>query len=370
MRGGMFLTRPGLARRIASLSFAASLAAFSLLPAQEIDALAAELPGAQVAKQDSAQAIPADTLPASEVKPAPAQPSLLDSAVAAVSIAKASKMVLYLGGGDDSPWFHLGVLYAIEAYSVPIDSVVGTSWGAFVGALWAKGVSPDNIQRILLDPDMAPIFDAGENAHRWNDSRQGAPNIPVSETGVPSLRERFSIHVDSSGKLHRRLKPLAPDTLAIESALARLRLQESLLRHKEGFRIPFAVLGCDGVTGSTYENIFESLPVKGNDKSGEYCPYLALPAEDSPEELAVIAVAEFVITSLRFLFLSFFWWFNNNITLFKFFKQAWGNGVFWYSNTCIFQCFCNFICNFAIWNNSCNFVPSGKNNFSWFANFA
>lgn len=292
MRGGMFLTRPGLARRIASLSFAASLAAFSLLPAQEIDALAAELPGAQVVKQDSAQVIPADTLPASEVVPAPAQPSLLDSAVAAVSIAKASKMVLYLGGGDDSPWFHLGVLYAIEAYSVPIDSVVGTSWGAFVGALWAKGVSPDNIQRILLDPDMAPIFDAGENARRWNDSRQGAPNIPVSETGVPSLRERFSIHVDSSGKLHRRLKPLAPDTLAIESALARLRLQESLLRHKEGFRIPFAVLGCDGVTGSTYENIFESLPVKGNDKSGEYCPYLALPAEDSPEEVAVIAVAD------------------------------------------------------------------------------
>ena len=296
MRGGMFPTRPGLARRIACLSFAASLAAFSLLPAQEIDALAAELPGAVVAKPDStahldsAQQVQSSTEPDSAAHLDSAKtPSALDSAVAAVAIPNAGKMVLYLGGGENSLWYNLGVLYAIEAYSVPIDSVVGTSWGAFVGALWAKGVSPDNIQRILLDSDVAPIFDARENARRHNASQS---YIPVSESGVPSLRERFSIHMDSSGNFHRRLKSLSPDTASIEMALARLRLQESLLRHKEGFRIPFAVLGCNGVVGNTYENIFESLPVKGNDNSGEYCPYLAFPAEDSPAEIAIISVAD------------------------------------------------------------------------------
>ena len=288
----MFPTRPGLVRQYTAFACAAVLAAFSLLPAQEIDALAAELNGTQVVKQDSATA--PDTVQVPPVADTLVSPTAQDSAVASVSIPKTAKLVLYLGGGDDSPWFHLGVLYAIEAYSVPVDSVVGTSWGAFVGALWAKGVSPDNIQRILLDPDMAPIFDASEGTRHQN-----ASSIPVSETGVPSLRERFSIHIDSSGSLHRQLKPLAPDSVAIESALARLRLQESLLRHKEGFRIPFAVLGCDGVTGSTYENIFESLPVKGNDKSGEYCPYLALPAEDSPEEVAVIVVADPVRSTPR-----------------------------------------------------------------------
>ena len=308
----MFLTRQGSARHALAFACAATLAAFSLLPAQQIDALAAEVPVATpapaapdsvapsasaanpAASLDSATSL--DSAAATNSVPAelPLTPSALDSAVASVALPANAKSVLYLGGGDNSPWFHLGVLYAIEAYSVPVDSVVGTSWGALVGALWAKGVSPDNIQRLLLDPDMAPIFNAPENGLYQEGSRQNAsrPNIPVSETGVPSLRERFSIHLDSSGHLHRQLKPLSPDSSAIESALARLRLQESVLRHREGFRIPFATLGCDGVTGNSYESIFASLPVRGNDKSGEYCPYLALPLEDSPNEVAIIAVAD------------------------------------------------------------------------------
>jgi NTE family protein len=310
----MFLTRQGSARHALAFACAATLAAFSLLPAQQIDALAAEVPVATPAPaapdtvapsapaatpaafSDSAVVASPDSATAANSVPAelPLTPSALDSAVASVALPANAKSVLYLGGGENSPWFHLGVLYAIEAYSVPVDSVVGTSWGALVGALWAKGVSPDNIQRILLDPDMATIFDALENGLYQEGSRQNAsrPSIPVSETGVPSLRERFSIQLDSSGRLHRQLKPLSPDSSAIESALARLRLQESVLRHREGYRIPFATLGCDGVTGDSYESIFASLPVRGNDKSGEYCPYLALPLEDSPNEVAIIAVAD------------------------------------------------------------------------------
>ena len=263
---------------------AAVLAAFSALHAQEIDALAAEVPGAVVSVPDSQQQAQS--------------PSALDSAVAAVSIPASTKSVLYLGGGENSPWFHLGVLYAIETYSVPVDSVVGTSWGAYVGALWAKGVAPDDIQRILLDSDMDALAGLGSTDSLAGNERFA---VPVSETGLPSLRQRFSVHVDSSGSLHRRLKKLSPDTLFVESSLAFLRLQESLLRHKEGYRIPFAVLGCDGVVGDSYENVISSIPVSGNSSdasasgtrlSGELCPYLALPAEDSPSELAIIAVAD------------------------------------------------------------------------------
>lgn len=268
---------------------AAVLAAFSLVHAQEIDALAAEGSGTVVSVPDSA--VRDSALQSPEVQAQP--PSALDSAVAAVSLPAAKKSVLYLGGGEYSPWFHLGVLYAIEAYSVPVDSVVGTSWGAYIGALWAKGVSPDDIQRILLDSDMDAVMNSGEEKSTENDRFA----IPVSETGVPSLRQRFSIHVDSSGNLHRRLKTLSPDTSSIESSLAVLRLQESLLRHAVGYRIPFAVLGCDSTVGNSYESVISSVPVRGNasagtSASGELCPYLALPAEDSPNELAIIAVAD------------------------------------------------------------------------------
>ena len=59
---------------------AAVLAAFSALHAQEIDALAAEVPGAVVSVPDSQQQAQS--------------PSALDSAVAAVSIPASTKSVL------------------------------------------------------------------------------------------------------------------------------------------------------------------------------------------------------------------------------------------------------------------------------------
>lgn len=280
----MFLIRQGSARLTLAFACAAVLAAFSLLPAQEIDALAAELPAVAPAPVAPDSAAIADSTPVE----LPLAPSALDSAVAEIAIPKPVKSVLYLGGGPHSPWFHLGVLYAIEAYSVPVDSVVGTSWGAYVGALWAKGVSPDDIQRILRDPDL-------ENIYGWphEDARVSSHvRIPVSESGVPSLRERFSLQMDSSGGLHRVNRPLSPDSSAIEYALARLRLQESLLRHKEGFVIPFSVRGCSGSMGNSYEAIYASVPVQGNDSSGELCPYLSLPLEDAPDEFAIISVSD------------------------------------------------------------------------------
>ena len=151
---------------------AAVMAAFSVLHAEPAQAdpldmlqnLSAVPDSAAV--QDSVQAAPDSVAqpsgePVDSVK-ALQSPSALDSAVAAVSLPAATKSVLYLGGGENSPWFHLGVLYAVEAYSVPVDSVVGTSWGAYVGALWAKGVAPDDIQRILLDTDMDAVMPSGE----------------------------------------------------------------------------------------------------------------------------------------------------------------------------------------------------------------
>ncbi|MBR4786190.1 MAG: hypothetical protein IK012_13205 [Fibrobacter sp.] len=246
---------------------------------------------APVSEQDSsANPVAADS---ASVQDTVAVQAPVDSAAAAVTVSKPLKSVLYLGGGENSPWFHLGVLYAIETYSVPVDSIVGTSWGAYVGALWAKGVAPDDIQRILLDSDLDSLAGFGADDASAGNERFA---IPVSEKGFPSLRQRFSVHVDSSGALHRRLKKLSPDSSSIESSLAVLRLQESLLRHKEGYRIPFAVLGCDSVVGNSYDNIMSSLPVFDRQDardhiSGDVCPYLSLPAEDSPDELAIIAVA-------------------------------------------------------------------------------
>ena len=91
--------------------------------------------------------------------------------------AKKTKTVLYLGGGERSPWFHLGVLYALEEYKIPVDSIVATSWGAWMGALWSLGVSIDDIQRLMLDSYIADYL--GVNAIHAK-TEHDAFKLPVS----------------------------------------------------------------------------------------------------------------------------------------------------------------------------------------------
>ena len=204
--------------------------------------------------------------------------------------AKKAKSVLYLGGGERSPWFQLGVLYAIESYKIPVDSIVTTSWGAWMGALWSLGVSLDDIQRLMLDP----YVDEFVGVNSINAKTEHDPfDIPVSITGVPALRERFSFYADSTGKVHRSMHALVADTASIERSLARLRFEESLYRQRGDFRIPFTLQTCDSVIENpTYADIVSSLPLAGNENSGELCPYLALPLSSSLQEIPIIVVAD------------------------------------------------------------------------------
>ncbi|MBT1065522.1 patatin-like phospholipase family protein [Bowmanella sp. Y26] len=60
-------------------------------------------------------------------------------------------IALVLGGGGARGGAHLGVIRELEARQIPVDLVVGTSIGAFVGGLYASGKSPDEIADILHD---------------------------------------------------------------------------------------------------------------------------------------------------------------------------------------------------------------------------
>ena len=204
--------------------------------------------------------------------------------------AKKAKTVLYLGGGERSPWFQLGVLYAIEGYKIPVDSIVATSWGAWMGALWSLGVSLDDIQRLMLDP-FVDEFVGVNSIHAKTE--HDAFGIPVSVDGIPSLRERFSLYADSAGKVYRSMHALEPDTASIKRSLSRLRFEESLYRQRGTFRIPFTLQTCDSVIENpTHADIVSSLPLPGNENSGELCPYLALPLAGNLQEVPLIVVAD------------------------------------------------------------------------------
>jgi NTE family protein len=66
---------------------------------------------------------------------------------------------LVLGGGGARGAAHVGVLKVLEDMQVPIDCVVGNSMGAIVGGLYASGLSPDDIEREMVNMDWDDVLD-------------------------------------------------------------------------------------------------------------------------------------------------------------------------------------------------------------------
>lgn len=58
----------------------------------------------------------------------------------------AQRVALVLSGGGSDGLAHIGMLKALEQQRVPVDYIVGTSIGALVGAMYASGYSPAEIE--------------------------------------------------------------------------------------------------------------------------------------------------------------------------------------------------------------------------------
>lgn len=62
---------------------------------------------------------------------------------------------LALSGGGARGFSHVGVLKALETLRIPVDCIAGTSAGSAVGAAYAVGLSPDEIERRLREGEWA-----------------------------------------------------------------------------------------------------------------------------------------------------------------------------------------------------------------------
>ncbi len=65
----------------------------------------------------------------------------------------AQKVGVVLSGGGAKGLAHIGVLKALEENNIPIDYITGTSMGGVVGAMYAAGYSPKEIEYIALSTD-------------------------------------------------------------------------------------------------------------------------------------------------------------------------------------------------------------------------
>jgi NTE family protein len=69
--------------------------------------------------------------------------------------ALSQQVALVFSGGGAKGLAHIGVLKALEENEVPIDCLVGTSMGGLIGGCYAAGMSPDQIEDMVLSENFS-----------------------------------------------------------------------------------------------------------------------------------------------------------------------------------------------------------------------
>jgi len=75
--------------------------------------------------------------------------------------SKPAKIAVVLGAGASRGFAHIGVLKVLEANNVPINMIVGTSAGSFVGSLYAYGYHAFQLQELSFSLERSDIIDFG-----------------------------------------------------------------------------------------------------------------------------------------------------------------------------------------------------------------
>ena len=73
-------------------------------------------------------------------------------------ISSAQSVGLVLSGGGAKGLSHIGVIKALEENEIPIDYICGTSIGRIIGALYAIGMSPDEMVALFKTPEFNAWF--------------------------------------------------------------------------------------------------------------------------------------------------------------------------------------------------------------------
>jgi len=143
---------------------------------------------------------------------------------------------LALSGGGALGLAEIGVIRWLEENHIPVDRIAGTSMGSIIGAMYATGMSPEEIQQFAGKIDWDQAFLAGPNYSDLSFRRK-------------QDRRRFQVAA-ALGLKHGLSGPNGFDSgQAVELLLARIALPESGVESFDDLPTPFRCVATDMMNG-------------------------------------------------------------------------------------------------------------------------
>ncbi len=124
---------------------------------------------------------------------------------------------LVLSGGSAHGLAHVGVLTVLEELHVPVDVVAGTSMGSVVGGLYASGMSPADMERLVRTTDWEDLLDDRPSRDRLSFRRKqdDVLNYVDLEMGLSAKGISFPSGLIAGQKLGFLLKTLTLGTVGV-----------------------------------------------------------------------------------------------------------------------------------------------------------
>ena len=109
------------------------------------------------------------------------------------TVVRPVKVAVVLGAGAAKGFAHIGVLKVLEANRIPVNMVVGTSAGSFVGSLYAYGFTAFQLQKISFDIQQAELADytIPDNGFIKGEKLEAYINRMLHNTPMEKLRIPF-----------------------------------------------------------------------------------------------------------------------------------------------------------------------------------
>ncbi len=183
-----------------------------------------------------------------------------------VSEKKRPKIGLVLSGGGARGFAHIGVLKVLEKNHIPVDYIAGASMGALVGALYATGKTPAEMENLVETLD-------------WNELLRGKPSFDELTYRRKQDRRNLPGAITLGGKntdikLPNSLNPGHEIGLALDS----LMLPYGDNTDFDSLPIPFRCVATDLVSA-------ETVVLKNGSLAQALRATMAIPAVFAPVEL-------------------------------------------------------------------------------------